>query len=96
LKKIIACIEQHHGTADYFFLEAEICANADCYRFLHPRGILSAFILFGRRDESTDNILTQVEKKMDEKFSILSLPICQEELTPYYNQFKKLIAEARK
>jgi len=36
-----------------------------------------------------------VEKKMDEKFSILSLPICKEELTPYYNQFKKFIAEAK-
>lgn len=95
LTKIISCIEQHHGTPNYLCLEAEICANADCYRFLHPRWVVSAFILFGRRDESTDTALTQVEKKMDEKFSILSLPICKEELTPYYNQFKKFIAEAK-
>jgi hypothetical protein len=95
LTKIIACIESHHGTPSYSCLEAEICANADCYRFLHPRGIVSAFILFGRRDESTDNALAQVEKKMDEKFSILSLPMCKEELTPYYNMFKKIIAQAK-
>ncbi|MBU0627523.1 hypothetical protein KKG31_05800 [Patescibacteria group bacterium] len=95
LTKIISCVESHHGVPEFSCLEAEICANADCYRFLHPRGIVSALILRGRRNESTDNALAQVEKKMDEKFSILSLSTCKEELTPYYNMFKKIIAEAK-
>lgn len=46
LDKIVSCIESHHGVDQYFCKEAEICANADCYRFLHPRGILAAFILW--------------------------------------------------
>ncbi len=35
--KVISCVESHHGVNNYFCKEAEICANADCYRFLHPR-----------------------------------------------------------
>ena len=33
IEKIIDCIMAHHGTLPYQSLEAEICANADCYRF---------------------------------------------------------------
>ncbi len=38
--KIYNSVEAHHGTVPFESLEAEICANADCYKFLHPEGVL--------------------------------------------------------
>lgn len=93
--KIIACVESHHGTEKYFCKEAEICANADCYRFLHPRWIFSAIILFGGRSSSTDKVLIEVEKKIDEKYAVLSLDICKQQLDLYYQSFKKFILESK-
>ena len=37
---IINCIEAHHKTVPFKCLEAEICANADCYIFIHPIGVI--------------------------------------------------------
>lgn len=96
LNKIMSCIESHHGVAQYSCKEAEICANADCYRFLHPRGLLAAFILRGKRDQDVENILTQIEYKLDEKYNALSLDIWKQELEWYYKEFKALIKQARR
>ncbi len=38
--KVINCIAAHHKDIPFTCLEAEICANADCYKFLHPKGFL--------------------------------------------------------
>lgn len=94
IDKILSCVALHHGAEEYPCREAEICANADCYRFLHPKGFISAIILFGRRDENTENTLRQLEKKLEEKHQILSLDICKQELEPYYQEFKNLIQES--
>ena len=95
LQKIIACIESHHGKEKYSSLEAEICANADCYRFLHPRGFLAGVILFGGEESNLDAVLALTDSKLDEKYSTLSLDICKQELEPYYEEFKKLIAKSK-
>lgn len=92
---IINCIEAHHGDIPYSCLEAEICANADCYRFIHPKGFLSYLTHLGKRFTSFSDCLDQAEKKMDEKYKILSLEICKKELIPYYKQLKQLIKDAR-
>lgn len=94
-KKIINCIEAHHGEAPFICKEAEICANADCYRFLNPRGFFAYFMLIGKRDWEFKKALDFAEKKIDEKYKILSLDICKKELEDYYHQFKKLIKEAK-
>ena len=79
----------------YICIEAEICANADCYRFLHPRGILTGANLFFNRFNDLDKALENTEKKMDEKYNIMSLDIVKEELEEYYQQFKRLIEIAK-
>ena len=33
-EKIIFCVRQHHGAGKFHSLEAEICCNSDCYRFI--------------------------------------------------------------
>lgn len=95
-KKIINCIEAHHGDVEFGCIEAEICANADCYRFIHPRGFFAYIALLGKRFDSIDDCLRQAEVKLDEKKKILSLDICKEELDDYYKEFKKMIQESIK
>lgn len=95
-KKIVSCIESHHGANPYYCLEAEICANADCHRFLTVTGIFGYLTLLGSRQLSLKEGLGQLEKKMDEKYNIVSLDICRQELTATYNQFKELIQNSRK
>ena len=93
--KIINCIEAHHKTVPFSCKEAEICANADCYRFLHPTGVLAYFKLLGKRHSDFSQILKLAEAKLDEKHEILSLDICKKELDPYYKQFKELFQKAK-
>lgn len=93
--KIINCIEAHHGTNEFKSLEAEICANADCYKFLTPKGIFFYLTILGKRESSFSKCLKLAEEKLEEKHNILTLDICKAELEPYYQQFKKLFAEAK-
>lgn len=93
--KIINCVAAHHGDVSYSCTEAEICANADCYRFIHPTGFFGALVTMGRRTDDFSEVLTQVEQKLDEKYRILSLDICKQELETYYHTFKQYIADAR-
>jgi len=92
--KIINCIEAHHGKVPFICKEAEICANADAYRFLHPKGFFATLIFMGK-DLGFEKTLNLLDQKLDEKYKILSINFCKEELEKYYNQFKELIKSAR-
>lgn len=92
--KIINCIEAHHGNVPFICKEAEICANADCYRFIHPKGFFTLLINVGK-DLGFEKTLALAEQKLDEKYNILSIDLCKEELEDYYHQFKELIKKSR-
>ena len=92
-KKILNCIEAHHGDVPFICKEAEICANADAYRFLHPRGFLAMFSFLSKKMD-VDSSLRIMGKKIDEKYRMLSLAICRRELEPHYWQLKRLIRES--
>jgi len=94
-KKIINCIEAHHKTKEFICKEAEICANADCYKFLHPRGFFNALLFYGKTITNLDEYLKQIESRIEEKHNILSLDISKKELEPYYKKFKLLINKAK-
>ncbi len=89
--KIVNCIEAHHGKIAFLCREAEICANADCYRFLHPKGVFAYFKLLGKRFSEFSKVINQVNTKMEEKWTILTLQECKNELMPYYETFKKYL-----
>lgn len=91
---IINCVAAHHGTIPFSCKESEIVANADCYRFIHPKGVLEYIGTVSKRNLTYTETLKQVESKLDEKMAILSLGYCQEELNDYYSWFKKMISEA--
>lgn len=95
-KMIINCVETHHGTKEYLSIEAEIVANADCYKFVHPKGVFAYASLLGRRLNNLDKELEQIEYKLDEKYNTLSLEIAKDELEEYYKQFKNMIKISRK
>ncbi|RJQ15585.1 hypothetical protein C4573_05490 [Candidatus Woesearchaeota archaeon] len=94
-KKIINCIEAHHKAVPFSCLESEICANADCYRFMTPKGFLSFLASLGKRDGTFEAKLKLAEEKLDEKYDILSLDICKKELEGHYQNLKRLIADAK-
>lgn len=95
-RKIINCVATHHGNTPFECKEAEICANSDCYKFLSPIAMFKYTRILSNEGKSLEEVLKQLEFKMDEKWNILSLDICKEELVGYYNAMKKLIAEAKK
>ncbi|MDD5291331.1 MAG: hypothetical protein PHZ04_04450 [Patescibacteria group bacterium] len=94
MRKIINCIEAHHKNVPFECIEAEICANADCYRFIHPKGFFAYLTLLGKRYDNFSDCLNQMEKKLEEKHNILSLEICKNELNEYYKIFKKFISDS--
>lgn len=90
-EKIINCIEAHHGKVPFQCIEAEICANADCYRFLSPTGVFAYICFLTTKLDNLEDILSKVMKKMNEKYKILSLDKAKEELEESYQMFLKLI-----
>lgn len=88
---LINCVAAHHGAIPFTSLEAEIVANADCYRFIHPRGVMSFHATVVKRGNEHDAALKAVETKLDEKFGILSLDVAKEELLEYYKMFKDIL-----
>lgn len=95
-KNIIKCVEEHHGVEKYFSIESEVCANANCYKFVHPKGILFYSSMLGRRFHDFNKELDQLEFKLNEKHNTISLSLVKDELESYYEFFQKAINEARK
>lgn len=93
-EKIINCVEAHHG-GPYKCTEAEICANADCYRFIYPKGFFVYLTVLGRRFKDFLEALNAAEKKMDEKYDVLSLDICKNDLKKYYQTLKDFIKDSK-
>lgn len=95
-ENIIKCVEEHHGVENFFSIESEIVANADCYKFIHPKGLLYYSSMLGRKFHDFNKELEQLNFKLNEKHNTISLPLVKEELEPYYNFFQKSINEAKK
>lgn len=92
---LINSVAAHHGAIPFASIEAEIVANADCYRFIHPRGVMSFHATVVKRGKEHDDALKAVEAKLDEKYGILSLDIAKEDLLGYYKMFKDILNEAQ-
>lgn len=90
---IINCVEGHHGTKKWICKEAEICANADCYRFLLVKNWL-AFV-HSLSEIPFNEALDLAEEKAEEKWKVLSIDACKKELEPHYKLIKEIIKKAR-
>ena len=96
IKKISNCILNHHGAKKYPSIEAEICANADCFKFLHPRGFIAFISSLGKREMSFEDLLKYGKQKLEEKIAIISLPEVKQEAKEYYQLLSKLLGKAQK
>jgi len=94
INTIIHCVEAHHGTIKYQSKEAEVVANADCYRFLTFRGVIAFITMVGKREINLDEIIDFVDQKAEEKWHIVSLPGVKKELGPNYKAIKKFVKGA--
>lgn len=92
--KIINGIEAHHGKVPFTCIEAEICANADCYIFIHPKGVFTYLGLLAKRNMNFDDQIKQLEFKLKEKYQLLSLEKSKDELEQPYQMFLKLFDES--
>ena len=92
-EKIINCVEAHHGSVPFTCIEAEVCANADCYRFIAPTGVFTFLDVVAKREMGFLEQIEQAKMKLEEKHAILSLDRTKEELESSYQMFVKLFDE---
>lgn len=92
-ENITHCILEHHGAKKFYSLESEICCNADCYRFTSIKGF--SYAMRYLREMPFPDLVALLEKKVDEKWSLLSLNICKNELTEQHEVLKKLLKELK-
>lgn len=95
IAKVIGAVEAHHGDVPFNSLEAEVCANADCYRFIHPKGVFLYLTVLGARLGDYGKCLAQAEAKLEEKWRIVSLDVVRNDLGPVYRTFKQYFAMAK-
>lgn len=88
-KKVIYCVRQHHGVDSFYSLEAEICCNADCYKFVSVKGMLGGIRY--TREMPFEKLIELFSRKADEKWHALTLDICKKELEPQYRVIKELL-----
>ncbi len=93
IKKISGCILNHHGTKKYPSIEAEICANADCFKFLNPKAFIAFIASLGKRGRTLEQILKFAREKIDEKIAVASLPEVKKEAQDYYRLLSKLLGK---
>lgn len=88
-EKIINCIAAHHKDIPFQSLEAEIVANLDCYRFIHPYGVFSYLNFLSKKSYDIETVIRKVRAKMDEKYANISLKEVREDLEGFYFMFTK-------
>lgn len=93
---IINSIEAHHAKVPFNSIEAEVCANADCYRFIHPLGVFTFAGELAKRNLPYVEQIKALQFKLNEKHDILSLPKAKEELEGYYETYSKQFEEILK
>lgn len=94
IQKISDCILNHHGLKKYPSIEAEVCANADCFKFLHPRGFITFIASLGKRGRTLKEILKSAQEKIDEKIGIISLPEVKKEAEGNYRLLSNLLKKS--
>lgn len=95
VSQVVSCVLSHHATIPFASKEAEICANADCYRFLTFRGVISFVAQLGHRGMDLEGIIDYVGRKVEEKWAIVSLAEVKAELRPSYQKLKDFVVQAK-
>ena len=92
--KVFICIREHRDKT-FSCKEAEICANANCYKYLLPRKILKMFYNFRSQGYNFEEILFLAEEKVEQKWNFLTLEVCKKELEQNYKKIKQFLESAK-
>lgn len=77
------CVLEHHGVEKFYSLESEICCNADCYRFVSVKGF--SYAMRYLREMPFEDLITLLNKKVEEKWNLVSLSLAKKELLDQHN-----------
>ncbi len=88
-ENIIQCVKEHYGVDRFYSREAEICCNADCYRFISVYGFLNG--VKNSEDMSLKEMVKLYSQKAEEKWQALTLEVCKKELELQYKAIKSLL-----
>lgn len=91
IEKVKNCIEGHHKAVPWTCPEAEICANADCYRFLLLPNWLQFLCSLVSREMSFVEAVKYAQQKFEEKLAILSLNEAKKELDSDIKLIRQII-----
>lgn len=86
---ILESVSKHHGSDKFLSKEAEICCNADCYRFVSVKGVIGG--MKASRDMPLSDLIKLYSQKSDEKWHALTLDICRQELEPQHQAIKTFL-----
>ncbi|MBN1331509.1 hypothetical protein JW978_01320 [Candidatus Dojkabacteria bacterium] len=71
---ILEIIEKHHEPGPYEHIETRLFVNADCFKFLEPKGAFHLFgAMYGRTNQDFDGSMQYVMFKAKEKYSLVDL-----------------------
>lgn len=85
-ENILQCVRQHHGVNEFYSKEAEICCNADCYKFISVAGFIGG--IQNNSDMNLQEMIAFYTQKAEEKWNALTLEVCKKELEPQYKAIK--------
>lgn len=90
-ENIIYCVIQHHGAEKFYSPEAEICCNANCYKFASIKGFLCAVEC--NKDTDIKKRVDFLSQKADEKWNALTFDVCKKELESQYIAIKDFLSK---
>lgn len=88
-ENIRRCVLEHHGVEKFYSLESEICANADCYRFVSAKGF--SYAMRYLRDMPFPNLVILLRNKVEEKWGVISIPEVRSKLESQYNTISAML-----
>ncbi|MFH0713131.1 MAG: hypothetical protein V1722_00565 [Candidatus Micrarchaeota archaeon] len=92
-EKSLQVMSEHHAKV-HKYLEGEIVANADAYKFLPPIGSLHLLWIEGKRSDSFSKSLSYVFHKIEEKWNVLTIQECKDEMRESYEHLKFVFESA--
>lgn len=71
---ILEIIEKHHEKGPYKHIETQLFTNADCFKFLEPKGAFHLFgAMYSKNNQDFDASMQSVMFKAEEKYELVDL-----------------------
>ena len=94
---LLDCVKFHHGApgGKYPTKEAEVVANADCYRFIGYAGLYGNIMTTRSWGLSQNDSIDYLLSKLNEKRAVLSIKKAKADLEPIYTELVNLLNKCK-